>query len=135
MRRIVILMVVILTVLISVSAASAASDPRVPALKRQIAALTTHVAQLTAIVDNNADVLNRAIDTETCDWAYQGYFNIAVINVFNALLGEAPYSGAYPNDQGACSRIGRTPPHQYRTSKTTPFDTLQFQLSVLVGQR
>lgn len=134
MKRMVVISLVVLAALLSVSAASAASDPRVPALKRQVATLTARVNELTNVVNNNADVLERVAATETCDWAYQGYFNIAVLNVFNAMFGEPPYNGAYPNDQGACAKVGRTPPHGYRVS-TSPFDTLNYRLSLLVGQR
>jgi hypothetical protein len=133
-KRVVILATVILVALASVSAATAASDPRVPALQRKVSALQAQVNSLRDVVNNNATALVKVANTETCDWAYQGYFNIAVVNLFSAMLNQPGYSGAYPNDQGACAAIGRQPPHAYRTKKFTPFDTLQFQLSLLAGK-
>jgi hypothetical protein len=63
------------------TAASAAKDPRVPALQREVKALQAQVSQ-------NATALNQQMDQSTCKWAYQSHFNFGVLNIFALMLGQ-----------------------------------------------
>lgn len=93
----------------SANAASQARDPRVPALQRQVAVLTS--------------ALSHEIDLGTCRWTYQSHFNYGVLNIFAIMIGEAQTADQTPSDNGACSRVGLTPPRAFK-AKASPFDTL-----------
>jgi hypothetical protein len=110
-------------------ATTTARDPRVPALQRQVASLTQQVNSLRNVVNGNATVLNQAIDLSTCRFVYQSHFNYAVLNVFNALLGNPQSADPTPSDNGACARVGITPPRRTLAAHLSPFSTMVGLLS------
>jgi hypothetical protein len=112
-RRVVLAILVVVISVISVQAAGAASDPRVPALQRKVAALNEAVVELQRVVTTQSQMLQRAIDTETCHYVYQFHINVSVYNIFATLIGVAPYNGGVPSDGGACQRIGVATPYAF----------------------
>lgn len=95
------------------SASSSTRDPRVPALQAQIRTLQARVAEITSVVNRNADVAE-------CRFAYQFRFNVGVLNIFALMLGAAEYSGGYPSDNGACARVGQAPPGRRALQSASP---------------
>lgn len=114
------------------AAAPSARDPRVPTLQRQVRSLQTQVTELQNVVNNNATVLNRAVDLADCRFVYQFRFNVAVLDIFAAMFGAAPYSGGFPSDNGACARVGISPPTRLLAGRS-PLTALKYLL-VAVGR-
>jgi hypothetical protein len=85
------------------AASSAAKDPRVPALQRQVATLTSQLTTLQQQVQHDELVV-------TCGFTTQQAYNIANLNLWAAVAGMAPYSGPAPNDGGACAKLGLPAP-------------------------
>lgn len=81
------------------TAASAAKDPRVPALQREVKALQAQVS-------HNATALNQEMDQSTCKWAYQSHFDFGVLNIFALMLGQPQIADTTGSDNGACARTG-----------------------------
>lgn len=109
----------------TVGASSQARDPRVPALQRQVNALSNKVNSLTATFNSNVDIFNRNFDLAECRFVKQIKFNIAVLDVFNALLGEAPSGLQPPSDNGACARAGQSPPRRALQGSSSSADALR----------
>jgi len=90
------------------SSATAARDPRVPALQKQVAALQHQVAFDEALAE--------------CRWTTQLDIDIDVNNIFAAMFNLAPYSGPIPNDRGTCAAVGLPSPQPPRAlSSASPF--------------
>lgn len=101
------------------TAAPQARDPRVPALQRQVATLTSHVQH---------DEL-----ALSCFIATQLNLDIGFLNIFNAMFGQ-PTDPTHISDNGACAAIGLNPPRRSFSATRSPFDSLTFMLSRVVGQ-
>lgn len=102
--------------------AQAASDPRVPALQRKVAALTKAV-----LYDE---------DLSTCHWTYQSHINYGFLNLFEDLIyGAAQTADSTPSDKGACQRVGMNPP-AYRSAASVKLDPFGSLVSLqLASQR
>ena len=87
----------------SAGAATAAKDPRVPALQQKVNALQSQVTALQQQVQHDELVI-------ACGFATQDAYNIANLNLWAALLNVAPYNGPGPNDGGACAKLGLPAP-------------------------
>jgi hypothetical protein len=106
------------------TAASAAKDPRVPALQREVKALQAQISQ-------NATALNQQMDQSTCKWAYQSHFNFGVLNIFALMLGQPQIDDTTASDNGACARTGIAPPSRFLNTQRSPFQTLVGMLALL----
>lgn len=129
MRRICIVVVALAAALSLTAVATAgtvARDPRVPALQAKVAALQAQVNQ-------NANVLNAQIDLNACKWTYQSHFNYAVLNIFATIIGTAGYPDQTASDNGACSRVGISPPAKYRLVEGVTVYTPRAPFGTLVG--
>jgi hypothetical protein len=93
------------------AAGSAAKDPRVPALQKQVAALQQQVQHDELVV--------------TCGAATQQAYNIANVNLWATLLDSPQYSGPQPDDGGACAKLGLAPPASRSLSAQTSTAGLQ----------
>jgi hypothetical protein len=85
------------------AASSTAKDPRVPALQRQVATLTSQVTTLQQQVQHDELVV-------ACGFATQEAYDIANLNLWAAVLDQAPYGGPAPDDGGACAKLGLPAP-------------------------
>ena len=123
---------VVLALVLVPPAMSASRDPRVPALQRQVkalqaevASLSSQVGSLSATVNSVKGVITRDEDINTCLFMHQGHFNNAVINVFAAMLGNPQVADTTPSDNGACARVGLTPPAR-RVASSSPFASVTY---------
>jgi hypothetical protein len=111
-------LVAVLAVAGTSAAGSAAKDPRVPALQKQVAALTSQATTLQAQVQHDELVV-------TCGFATQQAYNIANLNLWATVAGMAPYSGPAPNDGGACAKLGLPAPSARSLAAHSPVGALQ----------
>jgi hypothetical protein len=93
----------LLAVPATAGAATAAKDPRVPALQQKVNTLQSQVATLQQQVQRDELLI-------ACGFATQDAYNIANLNLWAALLNVPPYNGPGPNDGGACSKLGLPAP-------------------------
>lgn len=112
------------------SAASAATDPRVPGLQRQVTALKRQLAVLTSAVIHDEDLA-------TCRSVYQSHVNFGMLDLWAILLGEPQPADTTGSDNGACSRVGIAPPtSRVLASRLDPFGSLvALQLQLTKGVR
>lgn len=94
---------VALAVPATAGAATAAKDPRVPALQQKVTALQSQVTTLNQQVQHDELVI-------ACGFAHQDAYNIANLNLWAALLNAPAYSGPGPDDGGACAKLGLPAP-------------------------
>jgi hypothetical protein len=108
MKRLLIAVVAgaLLAVPATAGAATAAKDPRVPALQQKVNALQGQVATLQQQVQKDELVI-------ACGFATQDAYNIANLNLWAALLNAPQYSGPGPNDGGACAKLGLPAPRAF----------------------
>jgi len=90
----------------SAGAATAAKDPRVPALQQKVNALQGQVATLQQQIQHDELVV-------ACGFATQDAYNIANLNLWAALLSAPAYSGPGPDDGGACAKLGLPAPRTF----------------------
>jgi hypothetical protein len=120
MTKLALFVSIILAALIAASTVSAATrDPRVPALQRQVAALNARLAQAVQIINHNADVMDCNTAWYNEDWNVNWQLWSLLLNMMPPPLFDI-------SDNGACTRIGRTPPSGVRTlaAHRSPFDTV-----------
>lgn len=108
MKRLLIAIAVgaLLAVPATAGAATAAKDPRVPALQQKVNTLQSQVATLQQQVQHDELVI-------ACGFATQDAYNISNLNLWAALLDVAPYNGPGPNDGGACAKLGLPAPRSF----------------------
>lgn len=99
------------------SAGTAAKDPRVPALQRQVAALTTQVAEIRSHVQKQELAFS-------CFVATQLNIDLGFLNIFNAMFGQ-PNDPTHISDNGSCAAIGAPTPRRL-AGVVSPFGTLPF---------
>jgi hypothetical protein len=104
-----VLVVIVLCAIVAAqaSAAPAARDPRVPALQRQVAQLTT--------------ALSHEVDLNQCEWTYQSHYNYGVLDILSMVIGSDRVTDATPSDGGACNRVGITTPTRTMQALKSPF--------------
>lgn len=139
MKTVVMSLAVVLALVLVAPAMSASRDPRVPALQKQVKALrgevaslssqvgslSSQVTSLSATVNSVKGVITRDEDINTCLFIHQGHFNNAVVNVFAAMLGNPQVADTTPSDNGACARVGLTPPAR-RVANSSPFASVTY---------
>jgi hypothetical protein len=87
-------------------AATAAKDPRVPALQQKVNALQSQVSTLQNQITHDELVI-------ACGFAHQDAYNIANLDLWAALLNAPKYSGPGPDDGGACAKLGLPAPRAF----------------------
>jgi hypothetical protein len=112
---------VVLAVVGTSAAGSAAKDPRVPALQSKVAALSSQVATLQQQVQHDELVI-------ACGFATQVGYNIANLDLWAAVFNMPPYNGPGPNDGGACAKLGLPAPTTRSLSAQTSRGSLQAML-------
>jgi hypothetical protein len=129
MQKLMLVIGLVLVILVAASATGAApagSDPRVPALQRRVATVEQQLAALTNAVQHNADL-------DACLWTYQSHFNYAMLALWAALLDQPAPQDRTGSDNGACGRVGITPPSSRRTAGLSPLEAVARYAGVIAA--
>jgi hypothetical protein len=102
-KAVAVLLAVVALACAAAASANAASDPRVPGLQRQVTRLQQQMRTLVTVIVHDEDLA-------TCRAVYQSHFNYGVLNIFNLMLGSPQIADQTGSDNGACSRVGISPP-------------------------
>jgi hypothetical protein len=118
MKKIIVLALAALT--LGVPAASAANDPRVPALNTRVGTLQTRISALTtqlgtvqtrvSTLTTQLGTLQTKVDYNSawtfCFYAKQMAVNVAMIDLVGTIIGSGSSGLVAPSDNGACATVG-----------------------------